>query len=74
VAYPTAVNCNGNTPNPPCFVSGTNLTFASRSRHPGGVQVLHCDGTARFIANSVSLTTVWRPLSSSQDGQVIDNY
>ncbi|MSU77112.1 MAG: DUF1559 domain-containing protein [Gemmataceae bacterium] len=68
VGYFTALNCNGTNPNPPCTVSGTNITFAARSRHAGGIQVVLCDGTGRFISNNIALTTVWRPLSSSQDG------
>ena len=41
----------------PC-AAGT-CTFASRSRHPGGVQVALCDGSGRFVTQDVDLTT-WR--------------
>lgn len=74
VAYFTALQCNGNPPNPPCFVSGTNITFAARSRHTGGVHVALCDGSARFISNQIALMTAWRRLSSSQDRQQIGEF
>ena len=35
----------------------------SRSHHPGGVQVLLCDGSVHFISESIDLTT-WRAMSS----------
>jgi prepilin-type N-terminal cleavage/methylation domain-containing protein/prepilin-type processing-associated H-X9-DG protein len=54
----------------PCFqVSGLNI-YAARSRHSGGVQVVMCDGSARFIPNGININT-WRGLSTSQGGEVI---
>jgi prepilin-type N-terminal cleavage/methylation domain-containing protein len=52
--------------NLPCAVSsGTDpAMFASRSRHPGGVQVLLGDGSGRFVAETVNLN-VWRAASTS---------
>jgi hypothetical protein len=66
----TASYCNNQpTRNLPCGVSGTLPTmFASRSRHPGGVQVALCDASARFIAETIDLN-VWRGLSTSQGGE-----
>lgn len=64
----TAGFCN-NMPdqNLPCAVSGgtTPTMFASRSRHPGGVQVVLCDGATRFISDAIDLTR-WQALSTSQ--------
>ncbi len=64
----TAGYCN-NMPdqNLPCAVSdATNPTmFASRSRHPGGVQVVLCDGSTRFVADSIDLA-VWRAASTTE--------
>jgi prepilin-type N-terminal cleavage/methylation domain-containing protein/prepilin-type processing-associated H-X9-DG protein len=54
--------------NLPCVVDTTNDMFASRSRHPGGVQVLLCDGSARFVQQSVSID-IWRAASSSRGGE-----
>ena len=54
--------------------SGANpMRLFSRSRHTGGVQVAHCDGSIRFVSNNINLTT-WRNLSSTQDGQTIGDF
>ena len=48
-------------------------TFAAvtaRSYHPGGVNVLMGDGSARFIKNGVS-GTIWRALGTVNGGEVI---
>jgi prepilin-type processing-associated H-X9-DG protein len=42
----------------------------ARSRHPSGVMVAMCDGSVKYITNSVALTT-WRALSTSQGGEVV---
>ena len=45
-------------------------TYAARSRHPGGVNAVLCDGSVRFIKDSISIQT-WRALSTSQGGEII---
>ena len=45
-------------------------TLAFRSRHPGGVQMAFCDGSVKFIKNTINLF-VWRGLGTSQGGEVI---
>jgi prepilin-type N-terminal cleavage/methylation domain-containing protein/prepilin-type processing-associated H-X9-DG protein len=49
--------------------------FSSRSRHPGGVNVLFCDGSVKFIKSSISLQTWWA-LGSRAMGEVVsaDSY
>jgi prepilin-type processing-associated H-X9-DG protein len=44
--------------------------MGSRSRHSGGVQVLLCDGSVRFVGATIDLIT-WASLSGIQDGAVI---
>ncbi len=39
------------------------FTLGSRSRHPGGVHVCLCDGSARFINESIELAA-WRGIAS----------
>jgi prepilin-type processing-associated H-X9-DG protein len=56
--------------NPPCTPGFFVYYFGARSRHPGGVNVGLCDGSVRFIKNSIALP-VWSALSSSQGGEVI---
>jgi prepilin-type processing-associated H-X9-DG protein len=43
---------------------------AARSNHPGGVNLLCCDGHVQFIKDSVNLAT-WRGLSTRAGGEVI---
>jgi prepilin-type N-terminal cleavage/methylation domain-containing protein/prepilin-type processing-associated H-X9-DG protein len=45
---------------------------AARSNHPGGVNVLFCDGHVRFLKDSVNLAT-WRGLSTRAGGEVISD-
>jgi len=60
--------------NLPCNVDATSRNHASaRSRHPGGVQVMMCDGAVRFITNSIDLMSVWRPLATIAGGEEIEN-
>jgi len=40
----------------------------ARSRHPGGVNAGFCDGSVRFISNSIDQRSWWL-LNASQDGQ-----
>ena len=43
---------------------------ASRSMHPGGVNVLFCDGSARFISNKINPQT-WAALATIAGGEEI---
>ena len=63
--------CDPGIPNPPC--TGTipadgEIMFA-RSRHIGGVQVAMCDGTARFVDNTISMAT-WQALGTAMDNDM----
>jgi prepilin-type processing-associated H-X9-DG protein len=62
------------TPNssyPDCTDTGRNAAVvAARSLHPGGVNVLYCDGHVQFAKNSVNLTA-WRGLSTRAGNEVI---
>lgn len=64
--------CINRSPNPPCTVATTALPemYASRSRHPGGVNVAMADGSVRFIKDSIDLR-VWRALGTSSGSEVI---
>ena len=49
----------------------TDTNYATaRSRHPGGVQCLIGDGSVKFVANSVGITT-WRAAASISGGEVL---
>jgi prepilin-type processing-associated H-X9-DG protein len=66
-----------------CTSCGANSQATMRSRHPGGVNVCLCDGSVRFIADSIEKTDdeeltyptdfhVWERLNASADGLPID--
>ena len=46
------------------------LWKAARSRHPGGVHVMLCDGSVRFVSDSIDLQT-WQALGSRKGGEII---
>ncbi|MBA4105358.1 MAG: prepilin-type cleavage/methylation domain-containing protein [Pirellula sp.] len=72
VPFVSAPYCDSESPNPPC-VGGSNSLFASRSRHPGVVNVALLDGSVRAVNDDVDITT-WRRLGSSQDDEVLGSY
>jgi prepilin-type N-terminal cleavage/methylation domain-containing protein/prepilin-type processing-associated H-X9-DG protein len=47
-----------------------SYTLGARSRHPGGVHVVMCDGSGRFISDSVELLA-WRATSSRAGDEVV---
>jgi len=46
---------------------------AARSLHEGGVNVLMCDGSVRFVGENISLTT-WRALGTRSGGEVLGEF
>ena len=61
--------------NLPCQTESTwnSTTAASRSMHPGGVNILLADGAVRFVDNNVG-TVLWQNLGNRKDGQVVGDY
>jgi len=47
--------------------------MAARSRHVGGVQLLLCDGSTRFVSENISFS-IWRGLSTRAGGEVISEF
>jgi prepilin-type processing-associated H-X9-DG protein len=48
--------------------------FTSRSRHTGGgVNVVLCDGSVRFVTNGIAWAT-WQALGTSRGGEVVGDY
>ncbi|MGE5757176.1 MAG: DUF1559 domain-containing protein [Planctomycetaceae bacterium] len=60
-----AYDCWGGVPHNPAFK-------AARSNHPGGANVLFCDGHVQFVKDSVNLTT-WRGLATRNGGEVLSS-
>ena len=52
--------------------TGHGLSTA-RSRHTGGVNVWLCDGSVRFVRDSIDLGT-WRDLATRSGGEVMGDY
>jgi prepilin-type processing-associated H-X9-DG protein len=70
---PSALYCppSYNRPdlNLPCGGGGLNdLTATSRSRHPGGVNVLKADGSVHFVSQDIDLAA-WQAMGSIQGVQ-----
>lgn len=68
---------HGLSPNSRQFDCGNNshnagLT-AARSRHVGGVHVLLCDGSTRFISDSVDMNT-WQALGSRAGSEILGDF
>ena len=46
---------------------------AARSLHVGGVHLLMCDGSVRFVSNNID-NTLWRSLATRAGGEVISSF
>ena len=78
-AYPYSNNppCKFRATAPPAYPGDTTPainadTYASRSRHPGGVNSLFADGSVHFIKNSINLMS-WQALGTTRGGEVISS-
>jgi prepilin-type processing-associated H-X9-DG protein len=64
--------CNPTPPNPPCaFLQGA-FVFAARSRHTGGVNAAMCDGSVRYVTNSID-AKLWNQMGTSRGGEAISS-
>ena len=45
----------------------------ARSRHPGGLNIALCDGTVRFVTNTISMAT-WQALGTTIANDVVGEY
>jgi prepilin-type N-terminal cleavage/methylation domain-containing protein/prepilin-type processing-associated H-X9-DG protein len=60
-------------PNCTAAASGTIIgpaLFGMASNHPGGANILMCDGSVRFLKDSTNMATVWA-LGSINQGEVV---
>jgi prepilin-type N-terminal cleavage/methylation domain-containing protein/prepilin-type processing-associated H-X9-DG protein len=67
--------CHTQTPNSKRLDCGTAVEVArfhvaARSNHPGGVNVAMCDGSVRFVKDSVNITP-WRALGTRGNGEIV---
>jgi prepilin-type N-terminal cleavage/methylation domain-containing protein/prepilin-type processing-associated H-X9-DG protein len=65
------------TPNPKEWDCGNGShnkgLSTARSNHPSGANLLLCDGSVRFVTNTIALNT-WRALSTRSGGEIIGEY
>lgn len=61
-----------NDPLPDCIHAHIRGWKAARSVHPGGVNLLHCDGHVQFVKDSVNLTA-WRALATKAGGEAVSS-
>jgi prepilin-type N-terminal cleavage/methylation domain-containing protein/prepilin-type processing-associated H-X9-DG protein len=62
-----------NDPRPDCGLNSNYCADAARSEHEGGVHVLLCDGSVRFVTENVD-ATLWINLGSKNDGNTIGEF
>jgi prepilin-type N-terminal cleavage/methylation domain-containing protein/prepilin-type processing-associated H-X9-DG protein len=55
-----------------CIFPPGRIMNTANSYHPGGVNVVLCDGSVRFVKETISLPT-WRALGSRNGGEVISS-
>jgi prepilin-type N-terminal cleavage/methylation domain-containing protein/prepilin-type processing-associated H-X9-DG protein len=55
------------------WLPSLRATMAATSRHPGGVNLVLCDGSTRFVNQNINLTT-WRALGSRNGGETVGDY
>jgi prepilin-type processing-associated H-X9-DG protein len=51
---------------------GSPQRAAARSRHPGGVNASMCDGSVRFVSQTINLNT-WRAMGSMGGGEAVQS-
>jgi prepilin-type processing-associated H-X9-DG protein len=59
-----------NADRPDCIVYHNPGWKAARSLHPGGVNLLYCDGHVAFVKHSVNLR-IWRAVSTRAGGEIV---
>lgn len=55
-----------------CMFPPGRIATTANSNHSNGVNVTLCDGSVRFVTNSISLST-WRAAGSRDQGEVLGN-
>jgi prepilin-type N-terminal cleavage/methylation domain-containing protein/prepilin-type processing-associated H-X9-DG protein len=72
---PGCIPTSQNAMNADCVANKTPNwnVFTARSRHSGGVNVVLCDGSARFVGNEISWAT-WQALGTSRGNDIVGDY
>ena len=60
--------------NLPCGGGSRNeMTAASRSRHPGGVNILKADGSVHFVSQNINLST-WQAMGAISGNEIVSQH
>lgn len=65
VSPPNSISCG--------WLSSLRATMPATSRHTNGVNLCLCDGSVRWVSNSVNLAT-WQALGSCNGGDIVGDY
>jgi prepilin-type processing-associated H-X9-DG protein len=68
---PTGSDPASNLPCTPCDYP--DMSACSRSRHPGGVNAVLCDGSVQFFTDTIDLN-LWRSLAWIDDGRPMGSF
>lgn len=56
-----------------CMFPPQRIATTANSRHTGGVHLLLCDGSVRFVSTNINLG-IWRAIGSRRGGDSVDNF
>jgi prepilin-type N-terminal cleavage/methylation domain-containing protein len=56
-----------------CMFPPGRIATTANSQHTGGIQLLLCDGSVRFVSENLSIQT-WRSLGSKDGGEVLGEF
>lgn len=56
-----------------CMYPPSRISTTANSRHTGGVQLLLCDGSVRFVSENIDIN-VWRALGTRRGGEVVSEF
>ena len=68
-------DCRGGLPHSdksPADWQNLSLNITSRSRHPGGVNVVFCDGHVQYIKSTIAIAA-WQAIGSRNGGEVVSS-
>lgn len=56
-----------------CMYPPGRIGTSAASQHPGGVMLALCDGSVRFVSQTINLQT-WRDIGQRDDGRAVGDY